>query len=233
VELSKQTEEIQDEVLEILWTKLEEGGLESMPVDGILIAGMSSPPTGAIGTLKDRGLVEVESNEIRLTDTGFVEARMTIRRHRLSERLFEDIFSLMKNEVESAACRFEHMLIKPELEEKICELLGHPKTCPHDRPIPVGECCIRAETTVDKTVVPISQLRPGEDGVIAYIHSGDSEKLKKLMAMGILPGEGVSLERRFPSFVFHVGHSRFAVDEGMASAIFVRRQDKSPEAAEA
>lgn len=233
MELSKQTEEIQDEVLEILWTTLEEGGRESIPIDEIIIAGMTAPPTGAVQMLRDKGLLEMENEEIRLTDTGFIEARMTIRRHRLSERLFADIFDLMKNEVENAACRFEHMLIRAELEEKICQLLGHPKTCPHHRPIPVGECCLKAETAVDKAVVPVSQLRPGEEGVIAYIHSGDSEKLKKLMAMGILPGEDVSLERRFPSFVFHIGHSRFAVDEGMASAIFVRRQDAGEEAAEA
>jgi len=229
VEITKHSEEIQDEVLEVLWTSLEEGGRESIPVDEILIIGLTGPPAEAVEDLKERGLVQVEDNEVRLTDTGFEEARMTIRRHRLSERLFADIFDIVKEEMENVACRFEHMLIKPALEEKICELLGHPKTCPHDRPIPIGECCHRAETAVDQAVVPMSQLRPGEEGVIAYIHSGDSEKLKKLMAMGILPGEEVDLERRFPSFVFNVGFSRYAVDEGMASAIFIRRQDSSSE----
>ena len=229
MEITKHSEEIQDEVLEVLWTSLEEGGRESIPVDEILIIGLSGPPADAVEDLKERGLVQVEDNGVRLTDTGFEEARMTIRRHRLSERLFADIFDIVKDEVENVACRFEHMLIKPNLEEKICELLGHPKTCPHDRPIPVGECCHRADTAVDQAVVPMNRLRPGEAGVIAYIHSGDSEKLKKLMAMGILPGEEVGLERRFPSFVFNVGHSRYAVDEGMASAIFVRRQELSGE----
>jgi len=229
VEITKHSEEIQDEVLEVLWTSLEEGGRESIPVDEILIIGLSGPPAEAVENLKERGLVQVEDNGVRLTDTGFEEARMTIRRHRLSERLFADIFDIVKDEVENVACRFEHMLIKPNLEEKICELLGHPKTCPHDRPIPIGECCHRADTAVDQAVVPMNRLRPGEAGVIAYIHSGDSEKLKKLMAMGILPGEEVDLERRFPSFVFNVGHSRYAVDEGMASAIFVRRQELSGE----
>ncbi|MFV1957735.1 MAG: metal-dependent transcriptional regulator [bacterium] len=229
MEITKHSEEIQDEVLEVLWTSLEEGGRESIPVDEILIIGLSGPPAEAVENLKERGLVQVEDNGVRLTDTGFEEARMTIRRHRLSERLFADIFDIVKDEVENVACRFEHMLIKPNLEEKICELLGHPKTCPHDRPIPIGECCHRADTAVDQAVVPMNRLRPGEAGVIAYIHSGDSEKLKKLMAMGILPGEEVDLERRFPSFVFNVGHSRYAVDEGMASAIFVRRQELSGE----
>ncbi|MBN2720266.1 MAG: metal-dependent transcriptional regulator, partial [Proteobacteria bacterium] len=116
---------------------------------------------------------------------------------------------------------------KPEIEEKICELLGHPRFCPHGKPIPPGECCDRAEGQVNQTVVPMSDLRQGESGAIAYVQTGDSDKLKKLMAMGILPGEPVALERRFPSFVFTVGRSRYAVDEEMARAIFVRRQKSS------
>ena len=69
----------------------------------------------------------------------------------------------------------------------------------------------------------MSNLRQGESGAIAYVHTGDSEKLKKLMALGILPGESVTLQRRYPSFVFTVGRSRYAVDEGMAAAIYVKR----------
>ena len=69
----------------------------------------------------------------------------------------------------------------------------------------------------------MSDLRQDEAGVIAYVSTGDSDKLKKLMAMGILPGEAVTLQRRYPSFVFMVGRSRFAVDQGMAEAIYVRR----------
>ena len=130
-------------------------------------------------------------------------------------------------DLDPSLCRFEHLLIKRELEEKICELLGHPRFCPHGKTLPAGECCGRAETQVDKTVVPMSDLRQGEPGAIAYVQTGDSDKLKKLMAMGILPGEPVTLERRFPSFVFTVGRSRYAVDEEMARAIFVRRE-KTP-----
>ena len=137
--------------------------------------------------------------------------------------MFFDLFDISEDQMEDVACRFEHLLIKPALEEKICELLGHPRSCPHGRIIPMGECCDRAETQVDQTVVSMSDLRQGEEGAIAYVQTGDSDKLKKLMAMGILPGEAVTLERRFPSFVFSVGRSRFAVDEGMAEAIFVRR----------
>lgn len=223
---NRYSEEILDEVLELLWTELEEGGREAIPASEIVI-GSEAVEGAVLDTLQAANLVRRRGEEIILTDSGFEEARKTIRRHRLSERMFADILAVVQADMEDAACHFEHLLIKPELEERICALLGHPRTCPHGRPIPVGECCHRAETAVDQAVVPMNRLIQGQSGIIAYVHSGDSERLKKLMAMGILPGEAVTLERRYPSFVFRVGHSRYAIDEGMAEAIFVRRSAKS------
>lgn len=223
VELSCFAEEVLDEVLEILWIKLEEEGKESVPAEEIVVGSAPVHQEG-LAVLEKGGLVRIREGSVQLTDTGFEEARGTIRRHRLSERMFYDLFEISEEQMENIACRFEHLLIKRELEEKICELLGHPRFCPHGKTIPAGECCGRAEAQVDQTVVPMSDLRQGEAGAIAYVQTGDSDKLKKLMAMGILPGEPVSLERRFPSFVFTVGRSRYAVDEEMARAIFIRRQ---------
>jgi DtxR family Mn-dependent transcriptional regulator len=224
VELSNVAEEFLDEILEVLWVQLEEGGKESVTLDEIVV-GTTPVYKEPIALLEKKGLVKVDGDKIQLTDLGFEEARRTIRRHRLSERMFLDIFEITEDEIEEVACRFEHMLIRPELEEKICELLGHPRSCPHERFIPIGECCHRAQTRVDQKVVPMSNLRQGESGAIAYVQTGDSERLKKLMALGILPGESVTLQRRYPSFVFTVGQSRYAVDEGMASAIYVKRVD--------
>jgi len=42
------------------------------------------------------------------------------------------------------------------------------------------------------------------------------------MAIGVLPGVSIRLLRRFPSFVFEAGYSQFAVDEEIASALYVR-----------
>lgn len=222
VELSNFAEEFLDEILEVLWVKLEEGGMDSVSREDIVV-GSSPVYEESIKVLEKKGLVKVDGEQIQLTDSGFEEARQTIRRHRLSERMFVDIFEITEDEIEGVACRFEHMLIRPELEEKICELLGHPRSCPHGRSIPIGDCCLRAQTRVDQMVVPMSDLRQGESGAIAYVQTGDSDRLKKLMALGILPGESVTLQRRYPSFVFTVGQSRYAVDEGMAKAIYIKR----------
>ena len=80
------------------------------------------------------------SNEVVLTDTGARRARDVVRRHRLAERLFTDTFAVADADAHVQACQFEH-IITPDLDQRICSFLGHPKTCPHGNPIPPGPCC--------------------------------------------------------------------------------------------
>jgi DtxR family Mn-dependent transcriptional regulator len=44
---------------------------------------------------------------------------------------------------EEQACYFEHIL-SPAVTDSICAFLGHPRLCPHGRPIPRGACCSAA-----------------------------------------------------------------------------------------
>jgi putative ABC transport system ATP-binding protein len=89
---------------------------------------------------KNTSAAKVASGEVQLTESGARRARDVIRRHRLAERLFTDTFSIDDAEAHQQACRFEH-IITPELDQRICSFLGHPKTCPHGNPIPPGLCC--------------------------------------------------------------------------------------------
>ncbi len=67
-----------------------------------------------------------------------------------------------------------------------------------------------------------SQLTPGQKGKVAYVYAPESNKLHKLMAMGILPGAPVSLVQNFPSYVFQIRQTQFAVDKEIADAIYIR-----------
>ena len=73
-------------------------------------------------------------------------------------------------------------------------------------------------------VVPLTELRSNQEGEIAYIQTGDSKKMQKLMAMGVLPGNRIKLLQLFPTYIFRVGFSEFAIDTQMAKEIFVRKQ---------
>ncbi|MCI0407497.1 MAG: hypothetical protein L0191_02850 [Acidobacteria bacterium] len=78
--------------------------------------------------------------ELALTASGHERAENLIRRQRLAETLFTHTFQMQEHLVEKEACVFEHIL-SPAMTDSICSFLGHPKFCPHGKPIPRGECC--------------------------------------------------------------------------------------------
>jgi putative ABC transport system ATP-binding protein len=129
-----------DHLLERIWMCGEEG--TNAQLDTIRIPGAPGALDSArtLGRMADLKLVEMRDTDVHLTETGNRRARDVVRRHRLAERLFKDTFAIDDSEAHTQACKFEH-IISPELDQRICTFLGHPKTCPHGNPIPPGECC--------------------------------------------------------------------------------------------
>ena len=150
-----------DHLLEQIWICGEEGKpaqADLLRVEGpagqLPILGEETP-SRLLARMADSRLVEFQADrgsgngnsgaagsngEVRLTESGARRARDVVRRHRLAERLFTDTFAIEDSEAQQQACRFEH-IITPELDQRICSFLGHPKTCPHGNPIPPGPCC--------------------------------------------------------------------------------------------
>ena len=150
-----------DHLLEQIWICGEEGKPAQSellraegPAGHLPIVG-GDPATRLLARMADSRLIEFNGNkiasapngnaiavngEVHLTEAGSRRARDVVRRHRLAERFFTDTFAIDEAEVHQQACRFEH-IITPELDQRICSFLGHPKTCPHGNPIPPGACC--------------------------------------------------------------------------------------------
>jgi len=217
MEISEQAEE----ALETLWIATREDGHE-----GVAATDLESE---AVTELIKNDLASQSGDLVILTDSGLPEAESVLRRHRLAERLLYDVLGASKDSsiMHEKACKFEHLLDRG-LDENICTLLGHPKICPHGKPIPSGACCAGQETRAAKVVSPLSQLSPGQHGRVAYIHAPQTNKLQKLMAMGILPGAPLTLLQAFPSYVFAAGETQFAVDKEIAEAIYVRLFEETP-----
>ena len=136
-----------DHLLEQIWICGEEGKpaltatLRAEGPAGQLPLVTQEPATRVLSRMADLRLVELNNGDVHLTPSGSSRARDVVRRHRLAERLFKDTFSIDDSEAHTQACKFEH-IISPELDQRICTFLGHPKTCPHGNPIPAGPCCI-------------------------------------------------------------------------------------------
>ncbi len=207
-----------EEILEALWIAVEESKLSALDPEGTGIA-LDDP---AYRELTERALIEIRGGMVYFRPEGRDEGRMTIRRHRLAERLMMDVLNIRGEDGDYKACQFEHLL-NEGVDVKICTMLNHPTTCPHGNPIPPGECCHQARADGDLGVVPLTEFKSGQEGEIAYIQTDDNKKMQKLMAMGVLPGNKITLVQSFPSHIFRVGFSEFAIDSNLAKEIFVRK----------
>lgn len=207
-----------EEILEALWIAVEEEG--GAFLDPVSMEFPADDP--AYRELAGHALIEVRQGMIYFRPEGREEGKMTIRRHRLAERLMMDVLNIRGDAGEYKACQFEHLL-NEGADVKVCTMLNHPSTCPHGKPIPPGQCCSDARAQGDLGVVPLTEFKSGQDGEIAYIQTEDNKKMQKLMAMGVLPGNKITLVQSFPSYIFRVGYSEFAIDSNLAREIFVRK----------
>ncbi len=214
------------EALEAVWT-LEEKNQASL-------SRMFSESRAVISDellrqLQDAKLIAIsDSGQVSLLDEGRVLTEQIIRRHRLAERLICDVMGAHVDDSEDAACEFEHVL-QPGLTESICTLLGHPRYCPHNKPIPEGDCCRQAREELKPIVVSCDQMHIGESGRVAYLCSREHSRLVKLSNLGILPGRPVKLLQKWPSFVVQCDETEIALDTAVIREIYVRKDAPHPQ----
>ena len=212
-----------DEHLETLWHLLEN---DESDIDNFKSHTKGPFDETILKTLSDDGYVVIDGKKISLTDKGFAQAEQIIRRHRLAERLLTDVLGMKLDDIEVAACEFEHVLAS-ELVESICTLLGHPRECPHGGRIPEGDCCKQVRKTVSSAVVPLSEVDVGVEVKVAYINTRSNSRMHKLSHFGVVPGTIIALHQRYPSFVITCGNHQIAIEEDIAKEVYVW-QTESP-----
>ena len=209
------------ELLEAIWTAEEEGSTSEERVSRRAMTEITPDLLAEAET--SRLLTRTPQGELRLTPEGRRTAEEVIRRHRLAERLVVDVLGMTIEESEADACEFEHLLARG-VTEAICTLLGHPRFCPHQRPIPAGECCRRAGTQLNPLVTSLDRLNLGEEARVAYVSARDYPRIQKLSSLGILPGVPIRLHQKFPSFVVQCEETQIALEEEIARDVYVWRQ---------
>ncbi len=208
-----------DEALELLWVMNEEG------YNDLKRFRHSSDDHNIellIETLINNDFVKIESDKLLLTPKGAELGRGLIRRHRLAERLFSDVFDLSKDIIHEDACKMEHVLSE-ELTDSVCTFLGHPPTCPHGKPIPQGDCCKKYTVDIKPVVVRLSDFEVGRPAKIVFIKSSEASRISRLSSFGILPGTLIKLIQRKPSVVLQIDETTIALDPELSNEIFVKR----------
>ncbi|RDJ32146.1 MAG: metal-dependent transcriptional regulator [Crenarchaeota archaeon] len=88
--------------------------------------------------LNEQKLVNYNKAGVTLTQEGERIGSVMMRNSRLLEVLMD---SALKIEIdEEMVCGVEHHMNK-QFTNALCTMLKHPRKCPHDHEIPMGECC--------------------------------------------------------------------------------------------
>lgn len=181
---------------------------------------VSGPATvRMVRRLHKSGLVDhLPYKGARLTPTGKRIALLNIRRHRLVERFLVDVLKFGWHEVHDRADILQKG-IDDALEARLDEIMGHPETCPHGDPIPTPEGDMPNISDIPLAVVPA-----GVTGQISRVKTRESDKLKYLTDIGIVPGVKFELINRAPfngPLRLKVGPVEQVIGTELAAALWV------------
>jgi DtxR family transcriptional regulator, iron-dependent repressor len=142
-----------------------------------------SRPTVAVGLrrMTRDGLVRMNGRkEIELTAPGMRAAESIVRRHRVMERWLTDALGLDWVTADAEAARLEHA-VSDVVEQRLYEVLGRPKTCPHGNPIPGHSEAMPDEARLSSlkagdraSITRVSEVAEREaPPLLAYLHQRD------------------------------------------------------------
>lgn len=164
-------------------------------------------------------LVEYEKHQgVTLTREGRKAALEVIRHHRLLEAWLVQTLGYSWDEVHEEAERLEHV-ISEDFERRIAAAMGHPTRDPHGELIPTADLKMPLDDTM-----PLSALRPGQIAMIKRVKASDSELLRYLEGLGLLPGVKIEVKDHSPfdhNLTIKFGRKVIVLGLSITSKIFV------------
>jgi DtxR family transcriptional regulator, Mn-dependent transcriptional regulator len=150
-------------------------------------------PASVTGMIKKLSSLEPPLVEYRshygviLTEEGQMKALEVIRHHRLLEMFLHQILGYEWDEVHAEADMLEHV-ISEDFEERIAKVLGNPTHDPHGDPIPDEDLQLPLTRLIQLTA-----LRPGQEAIIQRVNDSNSELLRHLSLLGLIPKTKLSI----------------------------------------
>lgn len=176
------SEAIQDYLKEIYKLQADNGRATTTQIAKRLHVAPSSA-TAMLKKLAALGLAEhARYRGVVLTDGGERVALEVIRHHRLLEQYLAETLGLSIDAVHAEADRLEHALSE-ELEARIDQSLGYPTHDPHGDPIP--NAALQLQPSALRV---LADLVPGERAAIRRVPDRDTELLRYLSELSLVPG---------------------------------------------
>jgi DtxR family Mn-dependent transcriptional regulator len=124
--------------LKAIWHIKERGGDVKISTIAKMLNVRQPSVVQMLKKLNEKNLVNYNKAGVILTEEGEKVGASMMRNSRLLEVLMD---SALKVEIdEEMVCGIEHHMNK-QFTDALCTMLNHPRKCPHDHNIPIGECC--------------------------------------------------------------------------------------------
>jgi len=127
-----------------------------------------------------------------LTGKGEHIAINVLRKHRLLETFLVQMAGYELDEVHEEACDMEHA-ISDRFADRLEVMLGHPSVDPHGHPIPS-----KAGEVTELVFSPLADTTPGQTVTIRQVSDWETEELRYLRQLGLMPGIEVTVSTIAP-----------------------------------
>jgi DtxR family Mn-dependent transcriptional regulator len=124
--------------LKAIWHIKESGGDVKISTIAKMLNIRQPSVVQMLKKLNGRNLVEYNKAGVNLTKEGERIGSSMMRNSRLLEVLMDSALKVKIDE--EMVCGIEHHMNK-QFTDALCIMLKHPRKCPHDHDIPMGECC--------------------------------------------------------------------------------------------
>lgn len=170
----------------------------------------------ALGRLKENGCLLEDEQGLYLSEKGQKRAESVARKHAVLANFLTNVLGQKPDAASEEACRLEHK-ISTETINKLDSFL--------DRTVPKSgtEFADHNELTQKNPIMPLSDCLEGELLHVALIQ--EFAKHSRLLDMGIIPGELITLRRRLGNnaVVVKVKECEVALSPEVAANIMVER----------
>jgi DtxR family transcriptional regulator, Mn-dependent transcriptional regulator len=167
-------------------------------------------------------LVEYQKHQgATLTKEGKKAALEVIRHHRLLEAWLVQTLGYSWDEVHEEAERLEHV-ISEDFERRIAAAMGHPTRDPHGELIPTEDLKMPADKST-----PLSSLRTGQKGIVTCVKAPDTELLRHLEGLGLIPKAEIRVKEYSPfdhNLTVKIGRKTSVLGLNITSKIFVEER---------
>ncbi|GAB1421421.1 metal-dependent transcriptional regulator [Anaerolineales bacterium] len=176
-----------------------------------------------VNRLKEQGLLEHEPYRgIRLTPAGQKEALLQLRNHRIIEAFLVNVMGFQWDEVFDEALNMSQTL-SPELAQRMLEMAGNPRYCPHGEPIPSPEGQLE-----DMHDINLAEVEAGRKGVITRCITREVDRLQYMAALGLYPGTECQILHIAPfngPIQIKVGNEYRIIGHTLAESMRIRLED--------